>query len=213
MGGRDLDKLAQPPFFATFDAPPGDPNFDPRVGGANGGKSEVGPDGKTHHQHGTPVFYDSPGLGPLLFVWGENDRLRVYSFSGGKFLTTSLARGDEVSSQGVGHEGGMPGGMLGLSANGKAPNTAILWASFPPHGDANAAVVPGTLAAYDATNFLTKPDGSRVIREIWNSDTSPGDQLDRYAKFTPPMVANGRVYLSSYGAQDDRGSVLVYGLK
>lgn len=213
MGGRDLDKLAQPPFFATFDAPPGDPNFDPRVGGANGGKSEVGPDGKTHHQHGTPVFYNSPNLGPLFFVWGENERLRAFQFANGKFQTTPIAKGLEVSSLGVGHEGGMPGGMLCLSADGTKPNTAILWASFPPNGNANTSIVPGTLAAYDATNFVTKPDGSMVIQQIWNSDTNPGDQLDKYAKFNPPMVANGRVYLSSYSAQDGKGSVIVYGLK
>jgi hypothetical protein len=35
--------------------------------------------GKTHHLHGTPAFWRSPALGPMLFVWGENECLRAWT--------------------------------------------------------------------------------------------------------------------------------------
>src|SRR5262249_61110897 len=35
--------------------------------------------GRTHHLHGSPLFWDSPDLGPLLYCWGENENLRAWS--------------------------------------------------------------------------------------------------------------------------------------
>ncbi len=56
---------------------------------------------------------------------------------------------------------GMPGAMLSVSSNGAAAGTGILWASHPINGDANQAVVPGILQAFDATD---------VSHELWNSN-------------------------------------------
>jgi hypothetical protein len=60
------------------------------------------------------------------------------------------------------------------------------------HGNA-----PGTLAAYDASN-VTDP--------IWTSTKSSADALGNWAKFTPPTIANGKVYTPTFSKQ-----LVVYG--
>jgi outer membrane protein assembly factor BamB len=86
--------------------------------------------------------------------------------------------------------------MLSISANGA--NDAILWAAIPLNGDANKSrLVTGVLRAFDAD----------TLNEIWNSHT-PGNEVGSFAKFSPPTIANGRVYLPTYD-----GRLVVYGLK
>jgi hypothetical protein len=92
----------------------------------------------------------------------------------------------------------MPGGMLSVSARGADPGTGILWAYLPESGDANHAVVPGELRAFDAAD---------VSVELWNSSQNrPRDSPGAFAKFTSPTIANGRVYLSTFSR-----AVCVYG--
>ena len=93
---------------------------------------------------------------------------------------------------------GQPGGILALSANGTNAGTGIVWASFPISGDANHNVLPGILHAYDAQN---------ISRELWNSEQNTArDSVGNFAKFVPPTVANGKVYLATFS-----GRVNVYG--
>ena len=95
--------------------------------------------------------------------------------------------------------GGMPGGMLSLSANGSAAGTGILWAALSRGGDANHAPQPGILRAYDASN---------VTRELWNSQqNATRDTLGNFSKFSPPTVANGKVFVASLS-----NKLVVYGL-
>jgi hypothetical protein len=93
----------------------------------------------------------------------------------------------------------MTGGMLALSANGTNAGTGILWASHQFTGDANQAVRPGILHAYDAQN---------VTNELWNSEQiSARDSVGSYGKFVPPTVSNGKVYLATFSNR-----LNVYGL-
>lgn len=93
---------------------------------------------------------------------------------------------------------GMPGGMLSISANGSETRSGIVWASLPLQGDANQHVVPGILRAFDAEN---------VARELWNSHQNAGrDEVGNFAKFCPPTVADGKVYLGTFS-----GKLNVYG--
>jgi len=93
---------------------------------------------------------------------------------------------------------GMPGGMLSISANGSEAGSGIVWASLPLQGDANQHVVPGILRAFDAEN---------VARELWNSHQNAGrDEVGNFAKFCPPTVADGKVYLGTFS-----GKLNVYG--
>jgi hypothetical protein len=159
---------------------------------------------RTHHQHGAPIYWRSSEHGPMLFCWGENGNLRAWAI-GANGVATYLARSAEVASaQSPVPPGGMPGAMMCLSADGARSNTAVLWATIP-YLDANMVVSPGRLLAYDATEFGTFGDGSKQLRVLWDSqDWNLGFS---FCKFTPPVVANGKLYVPTYDARVD-----VYGL-
>ena len=75
----------------------------------------------------------------------------------------------------------------------------ILWAALSRGGDANHAPQPGILRAYDASN---------VTRELWNSQqNATRDALGNFSKFSPPTVANGKVFVPSLS-----NKLVVYGL-
>lgn len=160
-------------------------------------------DGKTHHLHGGSVFWESPDLGPMLFCWGENEHLRAWKIDQtGK--VTFLAKSAETASAGAGGKGGMPGGMLTLSSNDGQPDTGIIWALAPVSGDANTAVVPGILRAYDATKLDPVPnaDGTPRLKLLWDSTHIPGNSF-HYCKFCPPVVAHGKVFAPTYDGRID----------
>ena len=79
------------------------------------------PGWKTHHLHGSPVYWVSARHGPMLFAWGENAELRAFAFDPSGHVKL-LAHGSELASGPLAtapdNMGGMPGGMLSLSANG-----------------------------------------------------------------------------------------------
>jgi hypothetical protein len=159
-------------------------------------------DGKTHHQHSTPVIYKSSIHGWMVFCWGENASLRAWAMNANLTLTF-LASSDEKASPDTGGAGGMPGGMISLSANGSTPGSAVLWASVP-YGNANSEITSGRLLAYDPENFVTRGDGSQRIQKLWDSQDWALTYV--FNKFLPPTPANGRVYLANYA-----GGVDVYG--
>jgi hypothetical protein len=98
--------------------------------------------------------------------------------------------------------GGMPGGRLVVSSNGTTAGTAVVWGTYPVQGDANSSVVHGALVAYDATKV-----NNGTLQQLFHSDTNPANSLGNFAKFTTPVVANGRVYVSTYN-----NKVVEYGL-
>jgi hypothetical protein len=159
-------------------------------------------DGKTHHQHSTPVIYKSSIHGWMVFCWGENASLRAWAMNANLTLTF-LASSDEKASPDTGGVGGMPGGMISLSANGSTPGSAVLWASVP-YGNANSEITNGRLLAYDPENFVARADGSLRIQKLWDSQDWALTYV--FNKFLPPTPANGRVYLANYA-----GGVDVYG--
>jgi hypothetical protein len=85
---------------------------------------------------------------------------------------------------------GMPGGALSISANGN--HDGIVWVSMPKQADATMGVHRGILYALDAKDLHT----------LWNSDFyENGRQVDctgYFAKFSPPTVADGRVFLATF---------------
>jgi len=159
----------------------------------------------THHIHGSPVFYDSPNNGVLVYVWGENEVLRGYRYDplNHNFPGQPNARNVEGQSAAIGTmyasndqrtRNGMPGGMLALSADGRRPGTAILWVSLPPFGDANHGSVEGLLTAYDATQF----DNQGRFVQLWHSHQNPQDDPGIFAKFCCPTIADGKVFLGTF---------------
>ena len=174
----------------------------------------------THHIHGSPVAYQISDTEVLIYVWGENDIIRVYRYDPRQQhrfpnqpndQNAPVARGNVYASNDVEARNGMPGGMLSLSAKEKEAGTAILWASFPPFESANLKVVDGELIAYDATQF----DRHGRVVAIWRSHQNPrrdekdsqGNDIRGFAKFCCPTVAGGRVYQATFSNR-----VNVYGV-
>jgi hypothetical protein len=161
-----------------------------------------GHDGQTGHIHCAPVMFSDPSLGPVSYVWGENDRLRGYRFHIETQMFETQSPPNLVSDQAL--PVGMPGGMLSISCKGTDPDrakgTAILWTLHPTAGNANHQTVAGTLQAFRADD-LRQP--------IWSSNHDPQgtDDLGDFAKFCPPVVANGKVYVATFSQQ-----LAVYGL-
>jgi len=100
---------------------------------------------------------------------------------------------------------GMPGGFLAVSANGTS--NGIVWALTPYNGDANHGTVAGILHAFNAV-----PSGS-ALTELWNSQQNASrDSFGNFAKFSYPTVANGKVYVSTFGsASSGSGTLVAYG--
>ncbi len=144
------------------------------------------------HLHGAPVYYNSPVRGPLVYTWSEDDTLKAFHFNGTDFDPTPVTQSSFAAP------GGMPGGILSLSANGSVAGTGILWATVPSASDAEFQVVPGVLRAFDA---------SGLSNELWNSLQKPADDVGNFAKFCPPTIANGKVYLATFSNR-----LNVYGL-
>jgi hypothetical protein len=180
---RDFTKLKSQPIFFTFFRPDLQPT----------GNLDSNFQGKSHHMQASPIFWQSPDRGGMLFDWGENENLRAWTLdANGK--PGFLAHSQEVASSGVGGLGGMPGGMLTVSAKAGQTHTGIVWATAPINGDANKHIVAGILRAYDATQF----DGDK-LKLLWDSHQFPFT----YDKFCPPVVADGRVIVATYDGHVD----------
>src|SRR5450631_339800 len=143
---------------------------------------------------GGPVYWQRSAAngGPLLYNCGSGDVLKAYPFNGTTFAANPSAQGSVQEP--------WPGGILALSANGEQPGSGVLWETVVTSGDAeNHPPSPGTLHAFDAEN---------VSQELWSSTMNPSrDGYGNFAKFVPPLVANGKVYVATQSNQ-----VAVYGL-
>jgi len=144
---------------------------------------------QNHHIHGCPTVWTGP-MGTFVYVWPEVDVLRAYRFAGDRFVSNTSGQVLPAALGTTGFTPGMPGGFLSISANGGRPGTGIVWANHPWAEDANQKIVDGVLRAYDASN----------LNEIWDSRNNRArDDFGNFAKFCPPTVTNGKVYLPTMG--------------
>jgi Malectin domain len=155
----------------------------------------------TGHIHGGPVYYNSSSQGPLIYVWSENDFMHEFKFNGSTFPSTSPFASSSMHDA----ECGMPGVMMSVSANGNNDSTAIVWGNGVLSGDANHGTVSGILRAFNAIN---------VNQELWDSQQNASrDSCNNFSKDSYPVIANGKVYLASFGtAGAGSGQVCAYGL-
>jgi len=141
-----------------------------------------------HHNHGSPIYFNSRTKGPTIYIWPEEDNLRAFHYKAKSKFDTKAVKGM------MGNKG-MPGGFLSISANGQ--DNGIVWAAIPYKDDAWVEIVRGSLRAFDANS----------LQLLWSTDVDdPADNFD-FAKYVPPTVANGKVYLPTFS---DR--LNVYGL-
>jgi uncharacterized protein (TIGR03437 family) len=132
-------------------------------------------------------------------VWSRGDDGYVYTQARGEPLKCFAINGKKanpapVSSTWEAVQYSRTG--ITLSANGGLDGSGILWQSTGNYGDQNS---PGVLHAYDASD---------LTQELWSSEINPArDRMPPVAKFVPPTVANGKVYVASSSKV-----VTVYGL-
>jgi len=127
-----------------------------------------------------------------LYFWGHNDTLKSIP------VVNGLLDFAHISSSATSI--GFPGATPSISANGTTAGTAILWAIDSSHyGFPDSSLGASVLYAYDATNTST---------QLWNSTQAPNnrDQAGNAAKFSVPMISNGKVYIGTSTEVD------VYGL-
>ncbi len=152
-----------------------------------------------HHIHGSPVFWSTlPADGKsagYVYIWPEDDNLKAFKYdpAAPSPINTHAIKGMRDAKE------GMPGGFLSISANQQ--RDGIVWAAMPLAEDSYLADVRGTLRAFNAT-----PQNDE-LQALWCSDTEEPTDDFNFAKFVPPTVANGRVYLATFS-----NLVNVYGL-
>jgi hypothetical protein len=164
--------------------------------------------------HGSPVIWPQPSQ-MYVYAMGEEDHLKQYKLvpdarTGWKFDSDTPFKESLESTPLPNPPNGlpndknrglvwMPGGFLALSADGDKSGTGVVWASMPLAEDANPAVVRGVLRAFDASDVSNGSKG-----QLWSSEDEgiPGDSLGMFAKFCPPTVANGKVYVATF--QEER---------
>ncbi len=160
--------------------------------------------------HGTPVIW--PRTNEMyVYIEGEEDPVKQYRLipdpsptgAGWKFESNVPFKTSPESAPYPNFPAGlfvptrtdpvwMPGGFLALSANGTTDGTGILWVTMPFAANANHMVVRGILRAFDASDVSKG--------EIWDSESTgnDNDRLGQFAKFCPPTVANGKVYVATF---------------
>lgn len=139
-----------------------------------------------HHLHGTPVYWNGP-QGPTLYLWPEMGKLKAISIRDSQLA--AMVESETSAAE------GMPGASLSLSARGSQPGTGVLWASRPLNADANRQNVEGVLEAYDAAHIAG-------AEPIWtNRQNLERDGGGFFAKFSPPTIADGRVFLSTFAPE------------
>jgi hypothetical protein len=120
---------------------------------------------------GSPVYFNG-----YVYFSPVSDYIQAFQLSNGLLTTTPTSRSSQI------YDG--RGGTMSISANGSS--NGILWAL-----QSSGTTTPGVLHAYDAANLGT---------ELYNSGQAPlRDTLDVWWKFTAPVVANGKVFITSMG--------------
>jgi outer membrane protein assembly factor BamB len=133
-----------------------------------------------HHIHGGPIYWNSAERGPLVFVWPEQTRLKAYKYD----PTSHFQKKPFMTGPKAPH--GMPGGFLSVSADGN--RNGLLWAALPLNADAFVQVVRGTLKVFDAN----------TLELLWSTDNKEPEDIFSFAKYCPPTIANGKVYLATF---------------
>jgi hypothetical protein len=185
--------------------------------------------------HGTPILWRRQDE-IYVYVMGEEDPLKQLRLvrDGGSGWKFDPAGPFKVSPESAPYpdfptgkfspkradEIWMPGGFMTLSGDGTKDGSGILWVNMPFNDNANHKVVRGILRAFDA-NDVSKG-------EIWDSESTgrDNDHLGQFAKFCPPTVANGKVYVATFqqevvlatGAHikaepGDQPALVIYGLR
>ena len=158
--------------------------------------------------HGAPVVWPLQGQ-MFVYVVGEEDHLKQYKLvpdagpAKWKFASDTPFKISPITAPLPNPPNGqfndrtrndvwMPGGFITVSSNGTDAKSGIVWVAMPFSASANHQVVLGVLRAFDASDVSKG--------QLWSSEDSgiPSDRLGMFAKFNPPTVANGKVYVATF---------------
>jgi len=179
-----------------------------------------------------PIYWKGPGGKQWVYVMPETQSLVAYPFVDGRFETAGAdikrsawkPPGPAPPSCHRPPHDWMPGGILAVSSDEDRRSTGIVWVLVPADGDSNSyRGVKGMLLALNAED---------VSQELWRSqgsdaETDIPDSLGLLARFVPPTVANGKVFVANAGDREElkrycgtrptkfpnNYAVVVYGLK
>jgi len=145
--------------------------------------------------HGSPTYFDSAVNGPEVYTMASEQNLKAFQYNGNDLTTPNFQTGPDTAND--------PGGYISVSANGTS--NGIVWVNAVLSGNASLESVPGVLRAYDADNIAT---------ELYNNQQNASrDSCDNFAKNGYPTIANGKVYIGSFGtANAGSGQLCIYGL-
>jgi hypothetical protein len=137
--------------------------------------------------YSAPVYFNG-----MVYFGPIRDNIQGFRLTNGRLATAATVRSTDIFNY--------PGATMAVSANGSSGG--ILWA-IQRNGDCGVDLTcgsgaPGVLKAYDASNLGAA---------IYSSDTiATRDGFDFATKFSVPLVANGKVFVSSIGR------LTIYGL-
>ena len=154
------------------------------------------------HIHGTPVYGRAGDGNDYLYVWPEKDQIKAFRRVGG--ATPYVTPG--VTGFATAPNTGMPGGMLTLSATPDNANTVVFAAVpletvqhidllFPENTSTN--VNAGGLIAFDGTPRANPKGPGTQLKMLWG-DYANDPVPYVHAKFVPPTVAKGKVFLATF---------------
>lgn len=184
------------------------------------------------HIHGTPIYWKGPNGTQWIYLMAETRSLEAFPFADGKIKTGDAdvkrsgwkpPRQAPPSCHRPAYNW-MPGGILAVSSDADRLGSGVVWALVPADGDSNSyRGVKGMLLALNAED---------VSQELWRSqgpdgETDTPDSLGLLARFAPPTVANGKVFVANAGDHEelkrycntrpnhfpDNYGVVVYGLR
>jgi hypothetical protein len=131
----------------------------------------------------SPVYYNG-----YIYFAAVSDSVRAFQLSSGLLSTAPTSVSSAIYP--------LRGGALAVSANGNT--NGILWVLQTNGASANNVNAAGVLYAFDANN---------LGNELYDStEAGSRDTLDKATKFSVPVVANGKVFITS------QSQLAVYGL-
>jgi hypothetical protein len=176
------------------------------VGGANDSNGDTANGINSYEIFGTSAYFNGSlylGVTPTT-TSNPTGVVRRFSYAAPgvlnsqEFTSLNLAQQQQQNTRGT---------TPFISANGSSDG--ILWTIDQGQPlQSPQATTHATLYAYDASN---------LSNELYGSDTVAADQAGIGIKFTSPVVANGKVYISTgtdpVTATNPKGEIDVYGLK
>jgi hypothetical protein len=150
------------------------------------------------HVHGAPVVWNLGNGTFNLYVWPEQDYLKVYRFDGKSFSPNPVGSSAPVAAARM----SMPGGVLSLSWNGANATTGIIWAARPdPDARQNAVDTPFVSVFRDQQHFVFRNmDGA-----VWDSFYARAENKWHFQQVNfSGIPATGGVFVSVFDAADQQ---------